>query len=116
MLRRTLTSERWRRFLFTRPRSVTLFGLHQLVAVVLLMLQLPVLPGSSPLLPRAASGLLFDVVAFPFSVVLSLADTIAAEHPLPFAVACITSWFASPILWIAFFVAASRISRRGHPR
>ncbi|MEY2489744.1 MAG: hypothetical protein QOC70_1686 [Verrucomicrobiota bacterium] len=95
-------------------RALTIFAVHQLFAVILVICLLSPAPGANTMV-RAISRPLFEVVVFPFSILLSHVAVSQIEHPSLLVAACIAAWIASPLLWIALFVLISRLRRRPLP-
>lgn len=93
MLKPFITRERWQQLVWARPRSVTIFGLHQLLAAVLLVLSM--LPGSS------VAGLLCLVLTFPFFVLWPIIDAHVASSTSLYTRTCIAAWLLSGVFWTA---------------
>jgi hypothetical protein len=95
-------------------RALSIFAVHQLFAVILVTCLLSPVPGANTIV-RAISRPLFEIVVFPFSILLSRVAVAQTEHPSLLVAACIAAWIASPLLWISLFLLISRLRHRQLP-
>jgi hypothetical protein len=98
-----VTRDRWQKLVWARPRSITIFGIHQLLSAVLLVLSMA--SGSS------FAGLLLMVVTFPFFVAWPVLDAQLASYSPVYSIMCIVAWLVSGVFWTFVVLGFQRMWR-----